>query len=231
MQLNVARLLGPMVALIAALALPPAVAQAAPVAVYPGMEVRLGHNLCTLGFVDMKLRIAFTAGHCRAGNAVTDASGNYIGGLSTFRDNTPSGATVSINDSIFDYAGIGLAPDVLPNNILPGGLHLVEDPVVVAHPGQRVCHFGVSTGESCGTVKAVYNGWFTMTDGVLSQKGDSGGPVYAVTDDGRAVLVGLFNSTWGRFPAAVSWNAIRQQVFEDTRTVVSVPAAFSPPAA
>ena len=70
--------------------------------------------------------------------------------------------------------------------------------------GAPICHFGVVTGESCGTVERVNNRWFTMTNGVVSQKGDSGGPVY-VLDGNRAVLVGLFNSTWGSFPAAVFW--------------------------
>jgi hypothetical protein len=32
----------------------------------------------------------------------------------------------------------------------------------------------------------------------------------------------VFNSTWGDFPAAVSWNAIRQQISED---VNNAPAA------
>ena len=58
--------------------------------------------------------------------------------------------------------------------------------------GAPICHFGVVTGESCGTVERVNNRWFTMTNGVVSQKGDSGGPVY-VLDGNRAVLVGLFN--------------------------------------
>ena len=64
---------------------------------------------------------------------------------------------------------------------------------------------GVISGESFGTIEAVINGGFTLTDGVVSQKGDSGGPVYLVTPDGRAAIVGMFNSTWGRYPAAVSW--------------------------
>jgi len=40
--------------------------------------------------------------------------------------------------------------------------------------------------------------------------------VYTMTDDGKAVIVGLFNSTWGRLPAAVSWQATGQQLREDT---------------
>ena len=46
-----------------------------------------------------------------------------------------------------------------------------------------------------------------MSNGIVSQKGDSGGPVYVVDGD-RAVLVGLFNSTWGSFPAAVFWPTV-----------------------
>ena len=81
-------------------------------------------------------------------------------------------------------------------------------------PGEPVCHFGIVTGESCGTVERVNNGWFTMANGVVSQKGDSGGPVYVIDGD-RAVIVGMFNSTWGNFPAAVSWQATGEQVRED----------------
>jgi hypothetical protein len=210
-------------AAIAALLVPPAPAQAAPVPVYPGMEIHQDNNLCTLGFVEPNLRIGFTAGHCRGSGPVSDKDGNFIGGLALYRDNTPDGATVTTTDTISDYEGIGLANDAMPNNVLPGGRVLVSDPSVVVHPGQPVCHFGVSTGESCGTVEAVNNGWFTMAHGIVSQKGDSGGPVYVVTDDGRAVIVGLFNSTWGNFPAAVSWQATRQQVSEDVHAATSKP--------
>ena len=70
----------------------------------------------------------------------------------------------------------------------------------------------MATGESCGTVEAVNNGWFTMANGVVSQKGDSGGPVYVLTDDGRAAIVGMFNSTWGQFPAAVSCGRPRRRL-------------------
>jgi hypothetical protein len=71
-----------------------------------------------------------------------------------------------------------------------------------------------------------------MANGVVSQKGDSGGPVYVLMDDGRAVIVGMFNSTWGQFPAAVSWQAtdqqIRQEVFTVTSGTASTPAVAPP---
>lgn len=53
----------------------PATASADPVLVFPGMEIRQDNHVCTLGYVDPALKIAFTAGHCRGGGAVT-ATGN-----------------------------------------------------------------------------------------------------------------------------------------------------------
>ena len=105
-------------------------------------------------------------------------------------------------------------PDVIP---------VVSDPGVVPTPGLPVCHFGVVTGESCGNIQAVYNGWFTMANGVVSQKGDSGGPVYFITPDGRAAMIGMFNSTWGQFPAAVSWHVANQQASQDVISAASAP--------
>lgn len=197
---------------IAALLAPPTLAQADPgVLVYPGMEIRQDTNVCTLGFVDPAARIAYTAGHCRGSGPVNDRAGNYIGSQTAFSDNTPDGATIDINHQISDWQTIALAPDVQVNNVLPGGRALVTDASVTVTPGMPVCHFGVMTGESCGTVEAVNNGWFTMANGVVSRKGDSGGPVYFNAPDGRAVMIGMFNSTWGQFPAAVSWQAAVQQ--------------------
>lgn len=206
---------------IATLTLSSPPAHASPVPVFPGMEIHQDTNLCTLGYVEPNLRIAVTAGHCRGAGTVTDKDGNYVGILAMYRDNTPNGATVSTNDTITDYEGITLAVDVTPTNVLPDGRPLVSDPGFTISPGRAVCHYGVVTHETCGTVEAVYNGWFTMANGILSQKGDSGGPVYVNTDDGKAVLVGVFNSTWGDFPAAVAWNTIRQQISED----VNAPSA------
>jgi hypothetical protein len=230
-------LLAAAAASIVALTLPSAPAQADPgVQVYPGMEVIQGTNVCTLGYVEPQARIAFTAGHCRGNGVVRDKDGNFVGNQAFFRDNTPDGATIDTNHQIADWEAISLAPDVQVNNILPGGKQLISDPSVVPAPGLPVCHFGVITGESCGTIQAVYNGWFTMANGVVSQKGDSGGPVYVTTPDGRAAIIGMFNSTWGQFPAAVSWQIASQQAREDVISAASgsiptpVPEPWSAPA-
>ncbi|HXA89408.1 MAG TPA: hypothetical protein VNW96_12750 [Mycobacterium sp.] len=194
----------------------PAAASADPTLVFPGMEIHQDNKVCTLGYVDPVTRIAFTAGHCRGGGpVVTDRDHNVIGRLATFRDNTPSGSTVATDQLISDYEAIVLNDNVAVNNNLPGGRLLESNPTVTVQPGQAVCHFGVITGETCGTVESVNNGWFTMSHGVQSQKGDSGGPVYLAPNDGPAAMVGIFNSVWGDFPAAVSWRAATDQVHQD----------------
>lgn len=190
-------------------------AKAGPVPVFPGMEIHQAGHLCTLGYVDPARRVAFTAGHCHGNGPITDKDDNVIGTYATFRANTANGAAVAADQLVADYESIVLADGVTPNNILPDGPPLESVPGVMARPGETVCHFGAVTGESCGTVESVNNGWFTMGRGVVSEKGDSGGPVYVVNGPGPAAIVGLFNSTWGDLRAAVSWQAIAQQVIED----------------
>lgn len=201
----------------------PALASLAPVAaadgavaVFPGMEIRQGTTVCTLGFVDAAARIGYSAGHCRGTGAVTDRDGRFIGAVATARDNTPDGTVVRTDEVISDYETINLASEVTLSAELPGGRQLVADPGAPLAAGQPICHFGVVSGESCGSVERVNNGWFTMNNGVVSQKGDSGGPVYTIAGDGTAMMIGLFNSTWGELPAAVSWRATGQQLREDS---------------
>ncbi len=116
---------------------------------------------------------------------------------------------------ISDYEALVLQDNVVASNILPGGRALEFNPAVTPQPGQPVCHFGVITGETCGTVESVNNGWFTMSNGVMSQKGDSGGPVYVAPDGAPGQMIGIFNSVWGDLPAAVSWRITSDQARQD----------------
>ncbi|MCG5433177.1 S1 family peptidase [Mycobacterium sp. MYCO198283] len=228
MRTAVLRLTAAAVAAAAAVLTFPGVATASPPVVFPGMEIIQNTNVCTLGFVDPALRIAYTAGHCRGSGPVVDRDGHLIGAMALYKDTMVDGAVIEPNDFISDYEVIALADGVDVNNVLPGGRRLESDPGVVAGAGQRVCHFGISTGESCGTIASINNGWFTMNNGVVSQKGDSGGPVFVDTGNGRAVIVGLFNSTWGDFPAAVSWQATNDQVRRDAPGAIAAAAPSAP---
>ena len=217
---------------IVALALPSAPAQATPgVLVYPGMEVRQGTNVCTLDSSTPKRGSRSpraTAGAAETVQRQGRQPGRHSGGCSA---TTPRTAPpIDTNHQIADWEAISLAPDVAVNNILPGGRQLIADPAIVPVVGLPVCHFGVITGESCGTIQAVNNGWFTMANGVVSQKGDSGGPVYVLTPDGRAAIVGMFNSTWGQYPAAVSWQVASQQAREDVISAAAGSVNAPPPA-
>jgi hypothetical protein len=209
------RALGATVSAVLAAACFTVVAHADPVLVFPGMEIHQGTHLCTLAYVDPALRVAFTAGHCRGDGPVTDKDNKLIGNLATFRDNTPNGAFVNTDQQIADYESIVLAGDVAANNVLPGGRTLQSEPGLVVTPGEAVCHFGVVTAESCGTVESVNNGWFTIGHGAVSQQGDSGGPVYITGPAGSARIVGIFNSVWGGLPAAVTWQSTTQEIRED----------------
>ncbi|MFM8599740.1 MAG: hypothetical protein ACKOB8_12165 [Mycobacterium sp.] len=202
-------------AALSALALAPTAAAQSGVLVYPGMEIRQNATVCTLGFVDVAARIGYSAGHCRGEGPVTDRNGRVIGVVTNARDNTPDGAVVRTDQVIADYEMIKLNNSVTLSDFLPGGRQLIAASAAPLAAGHPVCHFGIMTGESCGSVERINNGWFTMANGVISQKGDSGGPVYALGADGRAVIVGLFNSTWGNLPAAVGWNETRQHLQED----------------
>ncbi|MET0898244.1 MAG: hypothetical protein ABWY45_10060 [Mycobacterium sp.] len=215
------------VAAFAAVTLAPAAAAQPGPMVSPGMEILQGSNRCTLGYVDPAMRIAFSAGHCEANAPVTDVHGQVIGNVAMFEDNTPNGAVVTTDQVITDYQAIVLADNVTVNNVLPGGRPLESVPGRIAALGEPVCHFGIVTGESCGTVERVNNGWFTMTNGVVSQKGDSGGPVYVLEGD-RAVVIGLFNSTWGTLPAAVSWQATGDIVRAGIGQTVTAASAQTP---
>jgi hypothetical protein len=193
----------------------PVSASAEPILVFPGMEIHQGPHLCTLAYVDPGMRVAFTAGHCRGDGPVLDKDNKLIGNLATFRDNTPNGAVVQTSQKVDDYESIVLAPEVAANNILPGGRVLQSDPGLIVTQGEPICHFGVITGETCGTVESINNGWFTMGHGVVSQQGDSGGPAYLVNGPGPARIVGIFNSVWGGFPAAVSWQSTTEEIRQD----------------
>ena len=89
-----------MAALAAASALSPVATADLGVAAFPGMEIRQGTNLCTLGYVDVQQRVAYTAGHCHADGPVTDRSGRPIGVTTSSQTTISQGAIIATDQVI-----------------------------------------------------------------------------------------------------------------------------------
>lgn len=184
------------------------------VAVFPGMEIHQGNTVCTLGWVDPRLRVAMTTGRCDGGPTVTDKDSNVLGTVTVARHDTTHGTEVDASTPDVEYELIKLAPEVTATDVLPTGRQLQSSPGLRAQSAEPLCHFGISTGESCGQVSSAINGWFTVAD-MANGEGDVGGPVYAVGDDNRAVILGFFEGSGGTSPQVESWQAVMHQLAVD----------------
>ncbi|AGM29348.1 Uncharacterised protein [Mycobacteroides abscessus] len=200
----------------------PAAETAPKIVAFPGMSIVQGDSRCTLGYVDPISRIGLTAGHCNATGSIVDLAGNRLGEVLLMSRNLPTGGAIGPGDVVSDYEGISFGPGVELSSNLPNGLALRMAQNAGPEPGLPVCLMGSVSGETCGKVEAINNGWFTMTD-VGGQHGDSGGPVYTVTQPGQALLVGIYSLRWGGKPAAMSWSAISAQM--QSQLVAQMPAA------
>lgn len=186
------------------------------ISAFPGMEIRQGTTVCTLGMVETSLRIAVATGQCDGGSIATDSHGNVLGAVMSARHNSAAPAVEGATAEV-QYEVIKLDDDVNVTDVLPTGRQLQSVPGVSAQSGDLVCHFGIATGQTCGRASMVGNSRFVIT-GVASDERDIGGPVYTLTDDNRAVIVGLFEGTAGSGPTAESWQAVMQQLFIDGRS-------------
>ncbi len=187
------------------------------ITVFPGMEIRQGGTVCMVGLVEPKLRVAMTSGQCGSGESdVTDHDGNPIGAVVLARRLAPDDAAANGAMLPVEYEVIALGPTVTASDVLPTGRQLRSAPGLRAQPGLPVCQFRRAVGQRCGSITSVSNGRFTMADVAVDSR-DFGGPVYALTDDNGAVMVGLFEGIWGSAPEMESWQAVMQQVYIDGR--------------
>ncbi|ORA24271.1 hypothetical protein BST12_05700 [Mycobacterium angelicum] len=182
------------------------------------MEIHQGSTVCVIGFVEPRARIALTTGRCDGGEVATDSHQNVVGSVMLARRNiasetAPDGSIPGIN-----YEVIKLAPGVTPTQMLPAGRQLQSTPGLRALPALPVCHFGLSAGQTCGRVDSISNGRFVISDMPADK---FGGPVYTLTDDHHAVIVGLLDGGSGAFPEAESWQDVMKQLYLDIRPPTS----------
>ncbi|ORA09567.1 Rv1815 family serine proteinase [Mycobacterium arosiense] len=186
--------------------------------VFPGMEIRQGTAVCMVGLVEPRLRVAVTSGQCDGRNPmVTDHDRNPIGSVILGRRQVEADSAVDISMLPVEYEVIAIAPEVAASDVLPTGRHLGSLPGVYAQPGMPVCQLRSATGQRCGSISSVSNGRFTTTDMGFASR-DFGGPVYLLTDDDNAVIVGLVEGTWKSAPQIESWQAVMAQVYIDSHT-------------
>lgn len=186
--------------------------------VFPGMEIRQGNTVCMVGLVETGLRVALTSGQCDGGQSVvTDRDRKPIGNVVLGRRQVDADSTADTSMLPVEYEVIAIAPGVTASDVLPTGRHLGSAPGMRAQTGMPVCQLRSATGQRCGSVSSVGNGRFAITD-MASDTRDFGGPVYTLTDDNNAVIVGLVEGTWRSSPQIESWQAVMAQVYIDSHT-------------
>ena len=184
------------------------------VTVFPGMEVHEENSACMVGFVEARLRIAVTAGQCGGGSTVTDRNKEVLGTVVQAHRKPAEDAGAAGSTETADYQVIALAPNIAASDVLPTGRRLQSSPALRAALALPVCRLESSRGETCGRISAVGNGRFVIAD-MPADNSALGGPVYALTDDNRALVVGLLAGMGGTLPEAESWEAIMRQVYAD----------------
>lgn len=188
------------------------------VTVFPGMEIRQGNTVCMVGMVEPRLRVALTSGQCDGGQSmVTDHDRNPIGDVVLGRRQADTDSAADTSMLPVEYEVIALARNVTASDLLPTGRHLRSTPGLRVQPGLPVCQLRRSTGQRCGAVGTVTNGRFAIMDMVVDGR-DFGGPVYALTDDNDAVIVGLYEGMWNSSPQFESWQAVMAQVYVDSHS-------------
>lgn len=186
--------------------------------VFPGMEIHQGATVCMVGLVEPRLRVAMTSGQCDGGTSVvTDRDRNPIGNVVLGRRQADADSAADTSMLPVEYEVIAIAPDVTATDVLPTGRHLGSAPQMRAQPGMPVCQLRSATGQRCGSVSSVGNGRFAITD-MASDSRDFGGPVYTLTDEHNALIVGLVEGIWKSSPQIESWQAVMAQVYIDSHT-------------
>jgi len=138
---------------------------ASALAITAGFMITSGGGWCTVSFPDPKTpNIVYTAGHCYK-NGITEVSlgdiqiGQFI---------------PEIHDPTTDLIAIRLYSNIPSEYSLMSREPLLEP--WVPNEGSKVCKYGATTQETCGTVLSVDETKFAVQ--MPADHGDSGAPIY-----------------------------------------------------
>ncbi|MEN4397357.1 hypothetical protein VXD83_06730 [Mycolicibacterium conceptionense] len=173
----------------------------------PGMRLQPGVSIyvvnrdtqiqstCTLGWLVVspagQLQ-ALTAGHCRTGPEidVRDPATGEAYEAASWVDSRNSGRDTVLRGT--DIATVAISTDLghsvsTRDGVSPAGVSTAQD--LLDDPPVRICKRGGQTGVSCGALVAVSDDRVAFRAAV--DHGDSGGPVWAVSDAGTVTAVAV----------------------------------------
>lgn len=139
-------------------------------------------SYCTAGYIDPVYRVMYSARHCfdRVGDEVMDSRGKRLGVVMHMHGKTPSGGSRLFYPSRLpeDFAIVALYNDVIvrqsANGYSTDRIAKEED----IQRGEKLCRYGNRTNTvECGTI-LYYNGTTVVSTMQMSNRGDSGGPVW-----------------------------------------------------
>lgn len=174
----------------------PAAANAMPATISPGDRIDYvtddgAGSFCTTGYVYTGTNghaYAITAGHCQ-----TDAPGRVVEEASGLSGRFVNAVVAPPRSGGPDYGLIDFGPHVVSRSSSETVTFTAAQPPPAVRIGQTVCHFGVSSGQHCGTVAYSHGDEQFMTEDMpASVPGDSGGPVWVTDDGGDAHIIGIW---------------------------------------
>lgn len=136
-------------------------------------------NLCTVGYIDPNTRRAYISAHCGKNGVYTFAY-----------DGAPLGTFHRPDDKTeVDIGYIQLESFV---HILPNSFAKHEETSPTPHIGQTVCQYSRNANTTHCSKIALIRGREVLTlTKMISSPGDSGGPVWIPTRDGKHHIIGI----------------------------------------
>ena len=165
-----------------------------------GDQISIDENkTCTIGYIDHKERLAYTADHCSfkgKKSVVYDNDDHIIGTIESRTDR--SSKTLLSQSMGNDFNVIKLNNYVsLAGNIYSGDKKVSVSDV---KSGEKVCMYSrMQKKINCGNIKIVAGNVIVGDSGAYGKLGDSGGPVWIPGEGFIGIYIGVFGDNYSNF--------------------------------